>query len=383
MPPRPPSIAAFVRVARLLTAALATPAIAAIALAGPKPARGPLVIVAAAALFGVVYGVGPRVRLGFHDTPRARWIGGLAAPVFDAFWTAGLLSSATTLGVAIVALPVARLFGVRLAIATVLGLGALLAAVVAAYGVFVRRHWVRVRRLEIPLSALPPALDGYRIAHLSDLHIGSLARAAQARAWIDATNRLGVDLVAVTGDLLSTGSGFHGEVVEVLAELRARDGVFACLGNHDYYDEDALCRSLGDVGVRVLRNEGLVVGGANPSLFVAGVEDLWRGKVDVAAALEGCGSYATLLLAHNPDLFPAAADAGAALTLAGHTHAGQIALPFLVERFCLAHLSTRFAAGLFARGEARLFVHAGLGTTGPAFRLGAAPEIVELVLRST
>lgn len=385
MPRRPPSVVAFVRVARLITAALATPAIAAIALAGPPIARGPLGLVAAAALFGVVYGVGPRVRLGFHDAPRARWIGGLAAPAFDAFWTAGLLSSATTLVAAIVALPVARLFGVRLALANVLGLGALLAGAVALYGVFVRRRWVRVRRVEVSLAALPASLDGYRIAHLSDLHIGSLVRAEQARAWIDATNRLGVDLVAVTGDLLSTGSGFHGEVVEVLAELRARDGVFACLGNHDYYDEDSLCRRLGDVGVRVLRNEGLLVGADPdvPSLFVAGVEDLWRGKVDVAAALEGCGSNATLLLAHNPDLFPAAAAAGASLTLAGHTHAGQIALPFLVERFCLAHLSTRFAAGLFARGESRLFVHAGLGTTGPAFRLGAAPEIVELVLRST
>lgn len=384
MPRRPPSVASFVRVARLLTAALATPGVAAIALAGPPAARGPLAILAASALLGLAYGVGPRVRLGFHDAPRARWIGGLAAPVFDAFWTAGLLSSATTLVAAIVALPAARLFDVRLSFANVLGLGALLAVAVAFYGVFVRRRWVRVRRLEIPLSALPRALDGYRIAHLSDLHIGSLARGEEARAWIDATNRLGVDLVAVTGDLLSTGSGFHGEVVEVLAALRARDGVFACLGNHDYYGEDALCRSLGEVGVRVLRNEGLAVGAdpGVPSLFVAGVEDLWRGKVDLVAALAGCGSNPTLLLAHNPDLFPAAAAAGASLTLAGHTHAGQIALPFLVERFCLAHLSTRFAAGLFARGEARLFVHAGLGTTGPAFRLGAAPEIVELVLRS-
>ncbi len=384
MPRRPPTVAKFVRAARLLTAVLAAPAVAAIALAGPPGARGPSALLAAASLSLVVYGVGPRVRLGFHDAPRAPWIGRLAAPIFDACWTAGLLSSATTLLAALVAFPAAWLLGGRLAFVTALQLGALLGACVAAYGVFVRRRWVRVRRLEIPLSALPKALDGYRIAHLSDLHIGSLAGAAQARAWVDATNRLGVDLVAVTGDLLSTGAGFHGEVVEALAGLRARDGVFACLGNHDYYDEDSLCRSLGAVGVRVLRNEGLLVGAAGaPSLFVAGVEDLWRGQVDVEAALEGRGVHATLLLAHNPDLFPAAADAGAALVLAGHTHAGQVALPFLVERFGLAHLSTRFAAGLFARGEARLFVHAGLGTTGPAIRLGAAPEIVELVLRST
>ena len=87
-----------------------------------------------------------------------------------------------------------------------------------------------------------------------------------------------------------------------------------------------------------------------------------------------------VLLAHNPDFFPHAAKAGIALTLSGHTHAGQLAVPFLVSRATLSHLVTRWPAGLFREGDSRLFVHAGLGTTGPAIRIGAAPEVVEIVL---
>jgi hypothetical protein len=386
MPRRPPTVARFVRTARLLTAALSVPLIVAVACSSPASAAwlGPA---SAAALLGLlVVGVGPRVRLGFHDAPRPRWVGAVAAPAFDAIWTAALIAPATTTLAFALAVPAFLARPGALGALAVLRAGALFALVLAAYGVFVRRRWVRVRRLEVPIAALPVGLDGYRIAHLSDLHIGTLTRAGEASRWVAATNRLGADLVAITGDLLSTGSGFHGEVTETLSALRARHGVFACLGNHDYYEEDALCLALDQVGVRVLRNEGVAVGadggeGDGVALFVAGVEDLWRGTVDLAAALAGRGARPVVLLAHNPDLFPAAAEAGAALTLAGHTHAGQIALPFLVERLGLAHLSTRFAAGLFARGDAKLFVHAGLGTTGPAVRIGAAPEIVELVLR--
>jgi len=327
----------------------------------------------------VLYGIGLRVRLGFEDRPRAPWIGRLAMPLFDMMWCTCLFAPVTTGLFALVALPLSLKVPRVLGLAPIVQIGALLALLAAAYGVFVRRRWVRLRKVEVPIVGLPESLDGYRIAHLSDLHIGSIDRVAHAREWILKCNALSPDLVAVTGDLLSTGDHFHDDVVEVLGSLRGRDGVFACLGNHDYYREGALCDRLAASGVRVLRNEGLVV---DRGLFVAGVEDMWRGSVDLDAALEGRPEgLPSLLLSHNPALFPAAAAQKVSLTLSGHIHAGQIAVPFLSERWSLGRLSTRYSAGLYEREGARLFVHAGLGTTGPAIRFGAAPEIVEIVLR--
>src|SRR6185369_5140350 len=143
-------------------------------------------------------------------------------------------------------------------------------------------------------------------------------------------------------DLLSTGSHFHSDVVSVLADLRGRDGVFACLGNHDYYEEDTLCARLAERGVRVLRNEGLSIEREGARLWIAGVEDVWRGEVDIPAALDGrIEEDVSVLLAHNPALFPRAAEHGITLTLSGHTHAGQVGLPFVDGG--LARLTTRYA----------------------------------------
>jgi uncharacterized protein len=337
-------------------------------------------LLALTVLTGLVWGVGIRVRAGFADVPRARWVGSLAMPLFDWIWTATLFSPIASGIVGLLALPVALLTRLEMpSLAAVTQLGCLLSLLVAGYGVFVRRRWVRRRRIEVRIVDLPPSLEGYTIAHLSDLHIGSVDRASSARRWVELSNALSPDLVAITGDLLSTGTAFHDEVVEVLSELRGKDGVYACLGNHDYYDEGSLCLRLGEGGVRVLRNEGVAVDRGEGRLWLAGVEDKWRGHVDIPAALEGRGDSPVVLLAHNPDLFAEAATHSVDVTLSGHTHAGQVGIPFVEGG--LARLSTEFAGGLFRRGNSTLFVHAGLGTTGPAIRLGAAPEVVQIVLR--
>lgn len=312
-----------------------------------------------------------RVRFGFEDTRRARWLSSVVV-LFDLLWMATVLAPVTTLLAAI-----ALFFAGRASLASACMHGVAGAAVIAAYGVLVRRRWVIRRRLELAIPNLPATLDGYRIVHLSDLHIGSIDQRADALAWSDAANALKPDLIVVTGDILTTGTAYHDDAVEVLAALRARDGVYACLGNHDYYNEDALCRALASRGVRVLRNEGVAIG----DLFLAGVEDMWRGAPSLTTALRERGDRPVVLLAHNPDFFPRAREAGVALTLSGHTHAGQVAIPFFVSRATLSHFVTRWPAGLFREGDAQIFVHAGLGTTGPAIRLGAAPEVVEIVLR--
>jgi predicted MPP superfamily phosphohydrolase len=120
----------------------------------------------------------------------------------------------------------------------------------------------------------------------------------------------------------------------------------------------------------------------NAQLYLAGVDDTWTGRHDVARALRARpAGVPTILLAHDPDLFAEAAAQGVDLTLSGHTHGGQLAVPGATTRINLARIMTRFTAGLFHEGRATLYVSRGLGTTGPPVRIGARPEIAVLELR--
>jgi predicted MPP superfamily phosphohydrolase len=236
--------------------------------------------------------------------------------------------------------------------------------------------------LNIP--GLPVAFENYRIVHLSDVHCGPWTPAARVEGWVARINALGPDLVAVTGDLITTGSDYVGAVSQALGGLRARDGVFACMGNHDYFtDGEAFARALGHAGLTVLRNRGQEVERDGDRLYVAGVDDTWSRRADMGAALSGRpGEMPTLLLAHDPLLFPEAAAAGVELTLSGHTHGGQLAVPGLARRLNLARLASEFTVGIYRTGRSILHVSRGAGTTGPPIRLGAPSEISVITLRA-
>jgi predicted MPP superfamily phosphohydrolase len=135
--------------------------------------------------------------------------------------------------------------------------------------------------------------------------------------------------------------------------------------------------------VHVLRNEGQVVDRGGAKLWVAAIDDTWTRRDDLELAMRGRPEGATtVLLAHDPERFDKAADAGADLVLSGHTHGGQIAMPFLSKRLSFATLVHRYVVGFYRRGRSTLFVHPGLGTTGPPIRIGVAPEVTILVLRA-
>jgi predicted MPP superfamily phosphohydrolase len=256
--------------------------------------------------------------------------------------------------------------------------------VVCAYGILIRRRWFVVRELDVKVEGLDPSFDGFRIAHLSDLHIGTHTPKNWGSRWTRAANLRRPDIAVVTGDMVSSGSEFHEDIAEVVGELAAPEGVFVTMGNHDYFgDGEPLVSLLGRRGVRVLRNEGVTLARGGKPLYLAGIDDTWTRRDDMSLALEGRPQGATVvLLAHDPERFHQAAKMDVALTLSGHTHGGQIAVPFLSRWLSLSHLTHHFHHGLYRRGPSQLYVHPGLGTTGPPMRLGVAPAVVILTLRA-
>jgi predicted MPP superfamily phosphohydrolase len=254
----------------------------------------------------------------------------------------------------------------------------------AALGVAVSlRQRPRVRAVEVFVTDLPDAFDGYRIAQISDLHCGPFASARRIAGWVDEVNRLDADLVAVTGDLITSGPDYVDVVAEELGKLSGRDGVFAAMGNHDYFTEGELVpTALDRAGLTVLRNRGVTLEREGTALYVAGADDTWTRRHDLPAALkERPANAPVVLLAHDPALFPEAANLGVDLTLSGHTHGGQIGLPGFSHRLNLARVMTRFTTGIYRAGKSTLYVNRGLGTTGPPVRLAVAPEIALLTLR--
>lgn len=331
-----------------------------------------LLALAAAALTGGFLSslLGGRTALG--DPGKLRLY--LATWPFFVYWTAAMLFALLAPFVLLIA-------GVTpVTLHAALAGGLVVALVLTASAFF---HDVRVRRPEITIPALPAAFDGFRIAQISDLHCGPFASGRRVAAWVARVNGLEADVVAVTGDLIASGARFVSVVARELGGLRARDGVFASMGNHDYFTEgDAMADALAAAGLSVLRNTGVELERGGAKIFLAGVDDTWTGRDDLTAALAARpAGMPTVLLAHDPALFSEAAARGVALTLSGHTHGGQLGVPFFSKRWNLARVITRFTTGLYQDGAATLYVTRGLGTTGVPIRLLVPPEITVLTLR--
>jgi len=348
-------------------------ALAVRSLVGVEPWASIVGVVLALALAGLLRG---RIRLLMDDRP----IGAarrLLERLYFAHWGAAVVSPGTF---AVALVPV--LFGVTsIGGAAVAGYG--VALVAALYGVFIRTRVAKMRTIEIPIEGLPPAFDGYRIVQLSDVHIGSLFPRAAARRFVLAANALEPDLVALTGDYVTSGNAFHEDVALLFGELRARDGVALVWGNHDNYGEREPLRSLlVTQQVRVLENGVTRVERGGASLSFVGVDDIFSRRADVARAFEPVAPDEVVIgLVHDPKLYPAIAERGAKLVLTGHTHWGQIGVPLAARRLNLAKRFFRYPGGLYRTGSTTLYVHPGIGSTGPPIRFGVPPEITLFVLR--
>ncbi len=243
----------------------------------------------------------------------------------------------------------------------------------------------RLVRIEIELARWPKALDGFRLAQISDIHIGPLLDRRFSRHLTERVNALAPDLICVTGDLVDGSARLLADEVAPFGGLRARHGVYFVTGNHDHYsgavDWVGVVEKLGLVP---LRNRHVTVRCDGASFVLAGVDDHRGGfgdgqREDLPQALAGVDpALPVVLLAHDPATFKRASRSGVDLQLSGHTHGGQI-WPFR----WLVRLATPFVAGRYTRDAAELYVSRGTGFWGPPMRLFAPAEITEITLRSS
>lgn len=266
---------------------------------------------------------------------------------------------------------IARIFG---GAAALVGIGA------SGVGVASALSPVAVKRVRVALGRLTLAKSGYRIVQISDVHVGPTIGRDFIEGIVERINALRPDLVAITGDLVDGSVAELAEHVAPLAKLAAKDGVFFVTGNHEYYSgADAWIAHLGKLGVRVLRNEHVRIGG-DEGFDLAGIDDAsshgnGHGP-DLAKALANRDvSRACVLLAHQPRGIELADELGVDLQLSGHTHGGQ-----MIPWNFLVRLQQPFVEGLHKLARAQIYVSRGTGYWGPPMRVGAPAEITEIEL---
>jgi predicted MPP superfamily phosphohydrolase len=236
-----------------------------------------------------------------------------------------------------------------------------------------------IEHVDLPIDRLPEVFDGFKIAQLTDLHLGvPLTHGAMRRA-VAAVEAEQPDLIALTGDYVSFSR--HLPLLrEALQSLSAPYGLYAIFGNHDHWTHpEVIAQLLRDLGIHLLVNEHRTVRAGDEVLVIAGVDDLWDGHPDLEAALAGVPAGApVILLAHAPDYADTAALGPVAVQLAGHTHAGHIRLPGLGPLFLPRH-GVRYDRGLHRVGQMWLYVCHGLG--GWPIRIGSRAEVTVFTLR--
>ncbi len=281
------------------------------------------------------------------------------------------------------------------------------------YGYAGERLRYEVSRVEIPLTNLPSELDGMEIVQISDIHLSSYMKRESVRRVVDMANDLGADLAVVTGDLITGVHDSVADCVDEIRHLRTPLGVYGCNGNHEIYAraEDLSQRLYQQAGMKLLRRESATIHYRGAAVNLIGV-DYQRERTPSGRKMQMLANVEPLvrrdmpniLLSHNPNSFNRAAELGIELSLAGHTHGGQVQVEILDVSLSPARFITDYIAGLYHRplampdqpkrmgetiklmqnapkGLSALYVNRGIGTVGAPVRLGAPPEITHIILR--
>lgn len=239
-----------------------------------------------------------------------------------------------------------------------------------------------VTERDVFVTGLAEGFEGFRVVQLTDLHHSRIVPLREVRRVVELANVARPDVVVLTGDYTTSRPSYIEPCAEALGELRAPEGVWAVLGNHDHYtDAELTARALLNNGVQVLSNANTVLRRGGDELQLAGVDDWGWGRADWGRALGGVDlKRPSILLSHEPAVLDMPETRGVSLIVSGHTHGGQISLPWVgaparfIEEF-------KYLRGLYEREGTQLYVSRGTGMIGVPVRIGARPEVAVLRLR--
>jgi predicted MPP superfamily phosphohydrolase len=263
-----------------------------------------------------------------------------------------------------------------------LSLLSILGGITGSLVIFNETDQLEVFTVHLPIKNLPAGLEGFKILQMTDFHLLPYTQPELIREAVRRCNQLQPDLVALTGDYVWLEVEAAFELAEILSGLDARHGVYAVLGNHDYWEGiDTVLAGLDRHRLPVLKNQGFPISAKTGGLYIAGLDDGWAGRPDLEAALERApAGYPVVLLYHEPDLAEGIAkDGRIALQLSGHSHGGQVRIPG-VGPMILPYLARRYDYHLYRLDQMWLYTNGGMGTISVPVRYRCPPEITELIL---
>ncbi len=261
-------------------------------------------------------------------------------------------------------------------------IGGGLTALAGSYAVFIERNLVQVNRYKIPIADLPASFHGFTLAHLTDLHFGFLVSESFLEKIVQRTNKLRTDAIVCTGDYVHRRNTTVeiDKVWPILSKLKAKYGVYSVLGNHDHWaDADRSIYWLDKTGQNI-RHEGKAIVRGRDRIFIGGAGDYWQDDLKIDQAFyHSDESDCRILLAHNPDSIDSNFSVKLSLVLSGHTHGGQVVLPFVGPPI-LPVKNKLYSSGLITTSKAPVFISRGIGWAIYPVRFNCFPEIAVLEL---
>jgi uncharacterized protein len=243
--------------------------------------------------------------------------------------------------------------------------------------------WLEVVQVPLTLPRLSPSLEGYRIVQITDIHSDGWMNADRIAQITQQVNAQKPDLIALTGDFVTQSAELYAPALKSFSDLTAPDGAIAILGNHDEGTNPKLITEvLESINIKVLKNQVITLDRKGGLLNIAGLGDAWSGEDDMSGVLQQLpGIGASIMLAHEPDV----ADRTAAtqqfdLQLSGHSHGGQVSLPFM--KLVTPPLGHKYPVGQYQVGDLIQYTSRGVGTSGIRVRFNCRPEITVITLHA-